>query len=406
MTNIRHCRFLAVVFATIAMAATASQAQTFTIIHNFVGTDGSRPADGVVIDKSGNLLGTTQFGGNFNAGTIFKITPSGEESVLHNFGRLLTNGTDPNVAPVIDQEGNIWGVTETGGTAQTKCTSGCGVAYLLGDTGTFTILHRFTYPLAFPTSRLVRDKNQNLFGTTRGLVSNIGMVYEMDRKGHFTVLHKFPFNTDTGIAPDGGLLDGPVAFDQAGNIYGTATAGGSAGCGLTFKLDPAGTETIVHDFTGSTDGCTPLGGLTPDASGNLYGVAASGGDVSCGFDGGGGCGVIYKIATDGTFSVVYTFENGRDNFAPSSHLAIDASGNFYGATDGGPADDAGGTVFKFSPTGGVLTTLHHFDSDFGESDLILPSEVSVDSQGNVFGTTQQGGDPTCNCGVVFEITPE
>jgi uncharacterized repeat protein (TIGR03803 family) len=402
--NRRGLAFVFAVGACVAavLAPNAVQAQTFKIIHAFSGLDGARPADGVTLDKSGNLLGTTSAGGRYDAGTIFKITPAGEETILHNFGRLPANGVGPNVSPVLDREGNIWGVTQNGGFTDPGCN--CGVAYLLGDTGKFTILHRFSFPQAVPTSRLVRDKNQNLFGTVFGFAGP-GFVYKMDREGHFTVLHKFPNNGVTGAGPDGAWVDGPVALDQAGNVYGTAQIGGSAQCGVAFKLTPDGKETILHDFTGGIDGCRPSGGLTFDSAGNLYGVAQSGGDPGCGLFGEGGCGVIFKIAKDANFSVLYTFENGIDNLYPSSRPAFDKSGNLYGTTGGGPADDPGGTVFRFGADG-VFTTLHRFDGGFEGTNPSLPPEISVDAEGNVFGTTASGGDPNCSCGIVFEITPK
>jgi uncharacterized repeat protein (TIGR03803 family) len=194
-----------------------------------------------------------------------------------------------------------------------------------------------------------------------------------------------------------------LVLDPAGNLYGTTVGGGDltcgghgGGCGVVFKVDPTGKETVLHAFTGGTDGGSPSSGLVRDSNGNLYGTATFGGNCRA-------CGLVFKVDPTGNETVLYDFTEEEVQPALSaSSLLLDPTGNLYGTTlYGGSLSD--GTVFEVSSRG-VYTMLHSFDI----SDGVFPVAGLVrDNAGNLYGTTTQGGIYSCNlgCGVVFKITP-
>jgi uncharacterized repeat protein (TIGR03803 family) len=170
------------------------------------------------------------------------------------------------------------------------------------------------------------------------------VVFKLDSSGNETVLYAF-----SGGA-DGGVPQADVIRDAAGNLYGTTGFGGntsssclfgSAGCGVVFKLDPSGNETVLYAFSGM-DGASPTAGLIQDAAGNLYGTTPFGGNTSsttC-IDA-GGCGVVFKLDPSGKETVLYTFTGGADGFNPTAGLVRDAAGNLYGTAPGGGAHGGG-----------------------------------------------------------------
>jgi uncharacterized repeat protein (TIGR03803 family) len=218
----------------------------------------------------------------------------------------------------------------------------------------------------------------------------------------FTVLYSFT-GGDDGRSPSADLVS-----DAAGNLYGTTGYGGThscsfgLGCGIVFKLSPGGTQTVLYDFTGGSDGAQPAG-LVRDAAGNLYGTTAVGGDLSCGFS--SGCGTVFKLSPGGVLIVLHTFTGPPDGEAPGSRLIRDAAGNLYGTTSyGGDAACASatgncGTVFKVDASGNE-TVLHAFT---GKPDGEAPfGSLVQDGSGNLFGTTRLGGDANDD-GTVFKI---
>jgi uncharacterized repeat protein (TIGR03803 family) len=255
-----------------------------TVLYNFTDqNDGAYPSAGVVLDSEDNAYGTTTEGGNGNGGVLFEVTPSGTETTLYNF----VNGTDGGINPVAgvvrDSEGNLYGTTITGGTY------GFGTIYKVTPAGVGTILHSFNangHDGIAPWASLVLYKNA-LYGTTqRGGTVGVGTVFKMTESGYETILHSFTGGTD-GIFPYANLI-----VDSDGNLYGTTTYGGSSDLGTVFKVTPSGVETVLHSFANnSTDGRYPFGGLAIDSSGNLYGTASGGGNGNCE----GGCGVVFKI---------------------------------------------------------------------------------------------------------------
>ncbi|HTV33744.1 MAG TPA: choice-of-anchor tandem repeat GloVer-containing protein [Methylocella sp.] len=281
-----------------------------------------------------------------------------------------------------------------------------------------------------PDAGLAMDSKGNLYGTTEiGGALNAGAVFKISPGGKETLLHSFVGGDHDGAGPLGSLL-----VDKEGILFGTTAAGGKSGKGVVFKLAPPSvsaiswTETLLHSFTGGSDGNQPAGALLLDKDGNLYGAAPLGGDdKTCdvnGFGPNSGCGTVFKIAPDGAFSVLYAFKDLRDGDTPNGFLIAGAKGDLYGmANTGGdgtpcPADafEKGcGTVFKLTPlsgsaTGWTKTTLYTFK---GGSDGGLPyAGLIADEEGNLYGTTFEGGKPGCDageygkgCGTVFKLTP-
>src|SRR5579872_299219 len=198
---------------------------------------------------------------------------------------------------------------------------------------------------------------------------------------------------------DGGAPNGALVRDAEGNLYGTASGGGSFkactyGCGVVFKVAPDGTETVLHTFTGGADGSTPVAGLLRDANGNLYGTTAFGGSVRPRCQ--RGCGVVFKLSPEGTETVLHTFADGTDGAFPESALIADAQGNLYGTAQSDPPTTLHpcGLVFKLTP-GNSLTT-------FGVCNVQDLSGLVQDSLGNLYGTSAVGG--SFGLGTVFEVT--
>ena len=274
-----------------------------TVLYQFnplnLPNDGYGPTGGLVFDSAGNIYGTTAQGGRYSGGSAFMLAPSRgrwNETNLYDF-RQGANGTAPNGNLVVDRSGNVIGTTSYGG-ANDCFGVGCGIVFeLTHNSGgwTETILHTFTDGAdgARPFGGLISDAAGNLYGTaTMGGVNGGGTVYELtpSNGGYgFQVLYSFSGNNQGG--GPGGIL----AFDSVGNLYGSTGVGGIFHQGTIFKLTPGGgswTLTDLHDFTGGLGGSAPSDGPVLDPSGNLYGTATFGGT---GGNCPGGCGVVWQI---------------------------------------------------------------------------------------------------------------
>ncbi len=277
------------------------------------------------------------------------------------------------------------------------------------------ILHHFTFPQkgSIPSGPLLADGNGNFYGTTvLGGPHNLGTVFELSPKtgGGWAVIILHSFS-----GADGNFPSGRLRLDKDGTLYGTTQQGGVAptcpltantpGCGTVYKLvnngDGNWTETVLHSFTGASDGAFPNDGVNFDVAGNIYGSTSDGGACSD-----LGCGKIFKLTNNSgtwTESIVYTFTGGSDGADPSG-VIFDSAGNMYGVTSGGGSSCSCGTVFELTPTATGVTEklLYSFaggaDGNFPISDLVL------DGNGNLYGTTLFGGAGSCKCGTVFELS--
>ena len=276
-----------------------------TVLHNFPATsgDGQIPG-GIFLDSADNIYGLTASGGLvddgcpfYGCGIVFGLTPTGNETILDLSG--------PTWAPsglVRDAAGNLYGTSILGG--GTGCGGfGCGTVFKIDTTGNLTVLYAFQGAPDgnSPEGQLALDSAGNLYGATwtggnssACSPSGCGTVYKLDPSGKETILHRF--SRADGAAPQGGVI-----LDSAGNLYGTTNSGGTsphcqpAGCGTVFKVDKKGNETVLYNFTGGTDGGEPVAGLAFDTAGNLYGTSFYGGYTQGDLCFPSGCGTVFKV---------------------------------------------------------------------------------------------------------------
>ena len=394
-----------IVCALAALGAGPAQAQapSETVLFSFGSApSAAAPYAGVVSDSAGNLYGTTSQGGAANAGVAYKLDAAGQETVLYSF----TGGADgdcPYAGVIRDAAGNLYGTTYAGGT------SGAGVVYKLDAAGQETVLYSFTGFVdgGYPRGGVIRDSSGNLYGTTYGggagkcnyevvpayLGQRCGVVFKLDPSGQETVLYTFRGGGD-GFGPAAGVIR-----DSAGNLYGTTANGGlfnpgvcpDSGCGVVFKLDTSGNLTVLHRFAGGIDGSNPRAGVIRYSAGNLYGTTQNGGES--------GNGAVYKLDAAGNETVLYSFTGGADGSKPWAGVVRDSAGNLYGTTYyGGTAD--WGVVYKLDAAG-QETVLMEFTGGAGGGGPW--AGVIRDPAGNLYGTAGSGG--TAATGVVFKLTP-
>jgi uncharacterized repeat protein (TIGR03803 family) len=239
--------------------------------------DGYYPHADLVMDTNGNLYGTTQYRGANGGGTVFAVSPNGVETVLYSFCAQLncTDGSHPRAGLVRDTNGNLYGTTYSGGA------NGAGAVFKVSPSGAETVLHSFCAQSgctdgSHPRAGLVRDTKGNLYGTTYdGGANGKGTVFKVSPSGTETVLHSFC--TQSGCS-DGSHPQAGLVRDQSGNLYGTTYAGGAKRRGTVFEVSPNGTETVLHSFAANgIDGYYPVAGLVLDDKSNLYGTTLSGG---------------------------------------------------------------------------------------------------------------------------------
>jgi uncharacterized repeat protein (TIGR03803 family) len=387
-------------------AGNGSWTESVLFNFNLNASDGAYPSASLISDAAGNFYGTTAWGGTYDAGTVFEISPNGSggwtEKLLHIF-RYNGHGSDganPNASLILDGNGNLYGTTTNGGS------SGIGTVFEMSPDGsggwTERVLHNFALGDGWsPYAGVTFDGLGNLYGTTAGGGRNQeGTVFELSpqQDGSWTekVLHNFNFND--GAYPQAGLI-----FDGGGNLYGT-TAGGGRG-GTVFEMSPNGsggwTEKVLHYFTlYSSDGADPYAGLIFDGGGNLYGTTEQGGDY--------GVGTVFELTPDGsggwTEKKLHNFGNSDDGAYPYAGLIFDGGGNLYGTTEQG-GDYGVGTVFELTPNGSGgwrEKKLHNFNND--PRDEPSPhAGVILDSAGNLYGTAEGGG--TFDAGTVFKVVP-
>lgn len=321
-----------------------------TTLFDFTGkSSGIGPSGNLIPDSAGNLYGMATLGGQpcFGCGTVFKVDRSGNFQVLHDFtGRA--DGAEPiNSNLVRDPAGNLYGVTFYGGGIGCSGT-GCGTVFKIDSAGNESILHAFNgTDGANPTGGLIRDSQGNLYGVTEfGGTSNLGVVFKIDANNNFHVLYQFS-GAANGEEPSGGLVR-----DSAGNLYGLAGGGGDptcqlVGCGLVYKLDSAGTLVVLYTFHGA-DGQAPNGNLIRDAAGNLYGTTYYGGQY--------GDGTVFELDPFGNLSLLHEFSGLSDGSNPRAGVTRDAAMNIYGTAANGAymggrqcAGRGCGVVFKIAP---------------------------------------------------------
>ena len=386
------------------LAVSWAQAQNYSVLYSFQcePSDGAYPYGNLIADSAGNLYGTTINGGSLNFGTVFELSAGGTETILHNFLGSPVDGAWPYAGLVRDDLGNFYGTTYYGG-AFDAVDGGEGTVFEVPASGAESVLHSFGQSASdgtLPMSTLLRDGAGNLYGTTSNAVSERGgIVFKVSGTGKETVL--YAFGGSSGESPLAGLI-----HDTAGNLYGTTSEGGSgAGNGTVFELAKAGQEAVLHDFGGSpSDGAGPAGPLLRDSAGNLYGTTLYGGrEVTC-VGNATGCGTVFRVAPDGTETVLLSFEGQAGGGVPYGNLVEDKNGNLYGTASLGGSFTCSrigcGVVFELSAAG-KERMLHQFAGPPTDGEEPLAGLLQVGDA--LYGTTTQGG--ANGCGTVYQVTP-
>jgi uncharacterized repeat protein (TIGR03803 family) len=407
---------LSILTAVLAMVTlvTPAWAQSEQALYAFQGgpNDGANPFGRPILDKAGNIYGTTLAGGaTYWAGSVYQLTPSSSgwtETMVYSFGGT-GDGAQPEAGLVMDKTGNLYGTTVSGGG------SNDGTVFELTPSGsgwTEQIIHSFTGAdgVAPYLGHLTFDRAGNLYGTTKtGGKHNAGTVFKLvHAKSGWKekTLYAFAGGNDANWANES------LVFDKAGNLYGASYQGGGngcggLGCGTVFKLTrtkPGWKEKVLYAFTGGKDGGQPYESVILDKAGNLYGTTFAGGDAN-------GDGVVFELThSKGTWKekVLYAFTGGNDGANPYVNVIFGKGGVLFGATDQAGANK-NGVLFKLTPSKGTWkqTVLYAFT---GGTDGGLPlSGLTFDEAGNIYGVTVQGGDNSgCGgygCGTVYEFTP-
>ena len=322
-----------------------------TVLHVFAGgSDGLQINGGVIQGSDGNFYGTSSFGGANNLGTVFKVTPAGVESVIYSFAGG-SDGSNPYAGLIQGSDGNFYGTTRNGGP------SDAGTVFRVTLAGVETVLYSFAggNDGFEPTAALIQGSDGNFYGTTSGggncgAPFGCGTVFKITPAGVETVLYSFagPAGSD-GAQPQGGLIQ---ATD--GNFYGTTFRGGSSsgkaaacsvvfsgnqlsGCGTVFKVTPAGVETVLYSFGAGSDGQNAAG-LIQGSDGNFFGTTQSGGSS--------GNGTLFRCTPAGVEAVLYSFAGGSDGSSPVAGVIQGSDGHFYGTTQTG-GSSGNGTLFKY-----------------------------------------------------------
>jgi uncharacterized repeat protein (TIGR03803 family) len=401
-----HFSRLALLAAALTLAGTCSAQYTETVLHDFsdlTTTDGSGPVGNLIADARGNLYGVTLGGGTDLHGTVFELSPSAggwTETILYNF----TNNGDggfPSAGLLLDSAGNLYGTTEVGGANFN------GTVYELSPSATgwtYSTLYSFQGKPDgyFPLGSLVMDASGALYGTTPlGGANDLGTIFKLTPSSTGwteSILHSFTGGTD-GSDPRGSLT-----LDSSGRLYGAAATGGNingscaslGGCGVVFRLSPGGGWHFSTLYTfGFTRGAFPNGGLIFDASGNLYGSTTLGGPCTRKQS----CGVVYRLSPSASapwkLTVLYFFKGYADGSGPQPSLAMDPGGNLFGAD--------GSAAFELSPgsSGWSFNVLAEFT---GTNGLYPGGGLLLDSSGNLYGVTGSGGTNNSS-GVAYELSP-
>jgi uncharacterized repeat protein (TIGR03803 family) len=388
---------MAVYVIAASLMLTAAHAATYRQISSLDESNGFLLTAGVIEDAAGTLYGAASYGGLYNDGTIFKLPARGTPTPQKLYD-LTDAGIarpvvhfapwQPNASLLLGRDGSLYGTSSYGGV-------NCGTVFRLTKARKMETLLNFNISKAFPgctpVTPLLQDGNGNLLGTAPPV------LFSLSPTGKETVLHKFCRGKDGCLST---LTTGGVILGSGGTIYGTTDGGGRYGFGTVFKIAPDGTETILYDFTGGADGGEPVGGVVQDKAGNLYGTTFGGGENCPDAIDLSGCGTVFKLAPDGTETVLHTFTGGDDGEVPDGNLVIGHDGTIYG-TASYEGKYGWGTAYQITPVGS-FTVIHAFSSGFDGNG---PGPLYEDKAGRIFGTTLYGGRFSHGEGTIYEIIP-
>jgi uncharacterized repeat protein (TIGR03803 family) len=387
--------------ALMMLISPSAQAQTFTVLHTFSGPDGLYPYSGVTLDRAGNLYGTTYGGGANRDGTVYQLKRAGA-SYIHNQLHAFTGGSDgeqPYGGVIFGPDGALYGTTSIGGF------EGGGTVFSLRPPVTIcrSVLCPWTETVLYSVANLngvqpfygqiAFDSAGNIYGTTAfGGGEEYGDVYELSRSGNsWTGTQLYGFGDPDAQYPAHNMI-----LDSAGNLYGTTDEGGSHSQGTVFELVRSGSgwaENILFSF-GELEGlgAYPVAGVIMDRVGNLYGGTTSDGFVAS----------VFELSPSGNgwqITVLHTFQAGSSD-GPWGNLVLDSNGNLYGTTKSLGTFGLG-NIFKLSPSGNGWTYTDLYDFSNNGDGEFPTGDLTIDGSGNIYGTNMgENGH-----GVVWKLTP-
>ncbi len=355
---------------------------TLTALHSFTDTspEGGNPVGGLVLATNGKFYGTTPLGGTDDFGTVYRVTAKGKLKTLHSFSG--TDGNDPWASLIQGTDGKLYGTAVEGGA------DGEGTAFKITLAGAgFATVHNFaggSTDGSFPVAPLVQGSDGNFYGTTLqgGVNPGAGTVFKMTPAGVVAVLYSFAVTDfSDGAQPHGGLVQG-----LDGNFYGTTSEGGSpsGGGGTVFQITPVGTLKTLHAFSGYPgDGAVPYDGLVQGTDGNFYGTTFNGGSQAAACN----CGTIFRVAPDGTYTMLYSFTQSPVGRNPVGGLLQGTDGNFYGTTVAGGSNTNSLCVFDSTQTCG---TVYSVSVGLGPFVTTLPTSGKVGKAVIILGNNLTG----------------
>jgi uncharacterized repeat protein (TIGR03803 family) len=387
-----------------ALTPYGAQAWTESVLYTFKGgNDGQWPVSTLISDGQGNLYGTTYGGGagcttNQGCGTVFRLSPDGTKTVLHAFSGanvVPSDGSHPSGPLAMDAANNLYGTTIAGGAG---CF--CGTVFRITPAGAYTILHSFRRADGVsPLSGVTIDGAGNLYSVASLMGLNngcCGTVFKITPAGEFTLVYEFK-------GGDGESPQSPLIIDSMGDLYGTTQYGGvycasrlGPGCGTVFKIAANGTESVLYAFRGGRDGNVPMGTLVMATDGSLIGSTLAGGGTACGDT--DGCGTIFKVSSDGNETLLSTLNRSNGPATPFGGVIARSTGALFGTSRSGGAAGCG-TVFRLWP-GQVAKTIYSFTC--GPDGRDPQGGLLLGKHGTLYGTTFGGGE---GLGVVFALTP-
>jgi uncharacterized repeat protein (TIGR03803 family) len=376
----RTIRSIAVIAMASASPLAAHAAVTETVLYSFETVHGMHPHSGLVVDKTGAFYGTTLHGGKNSLGTVYKFA-DGKLTVLYSF-KGNRDGAFPNAGVTLDKSGNLIGATQGA-----DVSSDFGTIFSIAPDGTENVLHRFkNVPDGnSPQSELILGPDGKYYGTAASGAIGAGDVFSVSRGGHLSVIYSF------GAGVDGGNPAAKLLSDGSGTFYSTTYNNGAHGLGTVFDVTSGGSEHVVYSFAGGADGRNPATGVIADAAGNLYGTTYFGGPSDAG--------TVFKVAHDGTETVLHAF-TGADGANPLSDLLMDKRGNIYGTANQGGANGEG-TVFEITAAGKFKTLYSFLGGDSGDGENPA-GDLYMDKQGTIYSTTMNGGANVS--GTIFKLT--
>ena len=387
-----------------AAGAVALPAQTLTTLFSFDGTGGAQPYGGLVQASNGEFYGTTQYGGANHDGTVFKITPDGTLTTLYSFCSLFgcADGNLPRAGLIQGTDGDFYGTTQYGGAFDR------GTVFKITQSGTLTTLHTFGSTDgdgATPIGGLVQGIDGDFHGTTQsGGAYQDGTVFKITPSGTLTILHSF--DGPDGYWPEAGLVQAINGDFYGTTYYGGANVCGGLGCGTVFRITPNGVLTTLHSFD-QTDGAYPLAALAQATNGELYGTTEYGGAYAY-------YGTVFKMTPSGTLTTLHSFNQTDGSYPEAGLLQATNGDFYGTTVEGGTSSycKAGygcGTMFQITQSG-TLTTIYNFCSLTGCTDGDYPfGGLTQDTNGMLYGTTSKGGStsggcPSGECGTVYSLS--